>query len=121
MLHDGLLDLLTYGHNRIQGRHRLLEYHSDAASADLPHVVAVLLVFQNVLSVLIELYPAAGHPAGVGQELDGTHHGHGLTGPGLSDKTYDLAFVDLDGDSVEYLQDPVLCAEASLNVVDIQQ
>ena len=47
---DGLRNLLSHGHNRVQRGHRILENHGNMLSPDFPYLI--LVHFQNIFSVI---------------------------------------------------------------------
>ena len=108
---DGLGDLRSDGHYRVQGGHRLLEDHGDIAAAAAAHRVG-----SEFEQVFAEEADASGDPrAGREQAQDG-ERGGGFAGAGFADQAESFAGLEGEGDSAYGL----VAAEADGEGVDLE-
>ena len=93
-----LADLVSDGHNGVQGRHGILEYHGDVVAS---HFFKLRRAhFQHVLAV--EVYLAALDDAGrVRHEVEDSARRRRLARAGLTNKAESAALADLDADAVD--------------------
>ena len=97
MLQNNLHNLVSNGHNRIQGCHWILENHGNLFSSDLAHLLNTF--FQQILSV-IENLSALDFSRRIGHQLHNTLCKGGLACAGLSHQSQCLACMNLQADTV---------------------
>ena len=95
---DGLRDLTAYRHDGIQGRHRVLENHTDLVAPDGAH----LLLGQAQIILTVKPDFAPHHLCrGIGQNPQNAPRDAGLAGSGLSYQSQSLPLVQRQAHAVD--------------------
>ena len=117
---DGFADLLADGEHRIERRHRLLKDHRDPPAAHAAHFA--FGQFREHLRRLagraVQRDPAAGEPAGSGDQPDDAHGGDAFARARFADQPQRLAAADRQRDVVDRLDHAFVGVEVGLQVFD---
>ena len=111
-----LRDLVAHGHNRVQCRHGVLEYHRYFVAPQVLHRLVVHL--QNVLSLVGD--GAGQYLAGLRHKAQDSERRRGLTRARLSDEAERLARLHGEGYTVHGLHVAVLGFEVYCKVFDVE-